>query len=233
MNNIGIIGAMQEEVEILQNEMIVSKKEKIAGMTFYSGKLKEKDIVVVMSGIGKVNAAACAQILATRYDVNCIINTGVAGAIHPDLNPGDIVISKDLAQHDMDVTGAGCELSEIPRLGKIYFDADKMLVNLFEDIAREKIISSKVMVGRIVTGDLFVSQQDKKDFLWEYYKAYCAEMEGAAIAQVAYLNEIPFVVVRAISDKADGSAEITYEEFVKEAAKISASLVDILLSRLA
>jgi len=232
MNKIGIIGAMQEEVEILQNEMIVSNKEEIAGMVFYSGKLKNKDVVVVMSGIGKVNAAACAQILATKYNVDLMINTGVAGAIHPELNPGDLVISKDLAQHDMDVTGAGCELSEIPRLGKIYFDAEESLVTLFETIAKEKLVHSKVMVGRIVSGDLFVSKQDKKDFLWSYYNAFCAEMEGASIAQVAYLNKIPFVVIRAISDKADGSAEVTYDEFVKDAAKMSASLVDIALSRL-
>lgn len=233
MNKIGIIGAMQEEVDILQEEMKLSKKEVIAGMTFFEGELRSRQAVVVMSGIGKVNAAACAQILATHYGVDLIINTGVAGAVHPDLEPGDLVISKDLAQHDMDVTGAGCPLGEIPRLGKTYFDADKELIEVFKLVAEAKAQDSKIMIGRIVSGDLFVSSQDKKNFLWDHFNAYCAEMEGASIAQVAYLNRIPFVVVRAISDKADGSAEVTYEEFVKDAAKMSASIVDEVLNRLA
>ncbi|MCT4661315.1 MAG: 5'-methylthioadenosine/adenosylhomocysteine nucleosidase [Tissierellales bacterium] len=233
MNKIGIIGAMQEEVDILQAEMNISKKEVLAGMTFFSGELRNKEVVVVMSGIGKVNAAACAQILSTHYDVDLMVNTGVAGAIHPELEPGDLVISKDLAQHDMDVTGAGCPLGEIPRLGKTYFEADTRLIGVFEEAAKLKAKESKIMIGRIVSGDLFVSAQDTKDFLWEHFGAYCAEMEGAAIAQIAYLNQVPFVVVRAISDKADGSAEVTYEEFVKDAAKMSASIVDEVLNRLA
>ncbi|WP_069650192.1 5'-methylthioadenosine/adenosylhomocysteine nucleosidase [Caloranaerobacter ferrireducens] len=227
---IGIIGAMDEEIKILKDKMKIDKVTEKAKMEFCEGKLNDKDIVLVRCGIGKVNAAICTQILITYFNVDCIINTGVAGAIHDSLNIGDIVISTDVVQHDVDATGFGYELGEIPRLDEYKFKADERLIDIAKKVAAEELVGHKLYEGRILSGDVFVASPEKKDKLWEIFKGYCVEMESAAIGQTCYLNNIPFVIFRAISDKADGSAHVNFNEFVIESAKNSAEIVQRIIS---
>ena len=214
---IGIIGAMDEEVAMLKEKLTEVQVETKAAMDFYKGKLEGKDVVVVRSGIGKVNAAMCAQILADIYHADHVINTGIAGSLKAEINIGDIVLSTDALQHDMDATGFGYEPAEIPLMGKKTFEADASLRSLIAETCREVNPEIGVFEGRVVSGDQFISDGDVKDRLVRMFAPYCTEMEGAAIAQAAWLNQIPFVIIRAISDKADGSAHMDYSEFEAKA----------------
>ena len=226
VNTLGIIGAMEEEVEILKDKMNIKETTEIAGMTFYSGTLHDKNVVLVRSGVGKVNMATCTQILVDKFNVTALLNSGVAGTMDPELNQGDIVISSDTVQHDFDTTVFGDPLGEISRLGITFFEADKALV----DVAKQAASNVKGVVvkeGRVASGDQFVAGGAVSDRIKENFGNVSAvEMEGAAMAQVAYLNKIPFVVLRAISDKADGSADLSYEEFLPIAAKNASSIVE-------
>ncbi len=232
MNKIGIIGAMEEEVLALQTEMQVDKVKKIAGLDFHQGFLYGKSVVVVRCGIGKVNAAICTQILVDVFNSDVIINTGVAGALSPQLNIGDIVISSDAVQHDMDATGFGYNRGIIPRMNSSYFQADKKLIKIAEEASKKFDDSIQVYVERIVSGDQFVSDQHMKKQIMKDFKGYCTEMEGAAIAQTCYLNQIPFVIIRSISDKADQSAEVNFSEFVQIAANHSRLMIEHMLQLL-
>ena len=229
---IGIIGAMEEEVSQLIEAMENKEKVTCAGMDFYSGTLKGKDAVVVQSGIGKVNMALCTQILADKFDVEAVINTGVAGGLYKDIEIGDIVISKDAVQHDVDATVFGYKVGEIPRMDTSYFEADKDLIELAKKTCEEVNPDINCYVGRVVSGDQFISGEVIKNKLIDLFDGSCTEMEGAAIAHAAFLNEIPYVVIRAISDKADGSAHMDYPEFERAAAAHSAKLVENLVKRL-
>ena len=202
---IGIIGAMEEEVKALADMMSGVETATVAGMVFKKGQFKGKDVVVVRSGIGKVNAAVCTQILADRYNVDCVINTGVAGSLKNEINIGDIVISSDAIQHDMDATGFGYKMGVIPRMPVSVFAADRKLIDAARAACSEAVPEIGVFEGRVVSGDQFITDKDTKKRLVETFAAYCTEMEGAAIAQAAYLNSIPFLIIRAISDKADDS----------------------------
>lgn len=213
MKKIGIIGAMEEEVIRLKEKMDRVDIKTIATMDFYEGSLEGVSLVVVRSGIGKVNAALCAQILIDRYGVDLLINTGVAGSLRNEINIADIVLSTDALQHDMDATGFGYDLGVIPRMEQSIFKADRKLVNLAKAVCSEVLPSLGVHTGRVLSGDQFISDSRKKEWLVETFKGYCTEMEGAAIAQAAYLNNIPFLIIRAISDKADNSANMAYSEF--------------------
>ncbi len=232
MDKIGIIGAMNEEIKILKNNMQISNSIKIAQMEFYEGILNGKNIIVVESGIGKVNAAACTQILITYFEVEVIINTGVAGAIYDKLDIGDIVVSTDVIHHDFDVTTFGYKLGQIPRIDTYTFSADSNLVKITERISKEELLKHNVYTGRILSGDKFIASSEEKNKLWNIFNGYCAEMEGAAIGQICYLNNVPFVILRAISDKADGSADVNYNEFVHEAATNSSDIVEKIISYL-
>lgn len=232
MNIIGIIGAMEVEVEMLKETTNIEKIENMAGMTFVKGELEGQEVVLVTSGIGKVNAAVCTQILVNKFDVTHVINTGVAGAIFSELNFGDLVISTDLIEHDMDATGFGYEPGQIPQMEEWIFKADNNLIELAEKASKEEEISHSVFKGRIVSGDVFISSVEKKDFLSEQFKAYAAEMEGAAIAHTCYLNEIPFIILRAMSDKADGTAHENFDVFCQEAAVNSSNIVKNMLRNL-
>lgn len=232
MTKIGIIGAMDEEIEILKDLMEIENKNNIAGMSFFSGKLLNKDIILVRSGIGKVNAAVCTQVLISKFNVSYIINTGVGGAIHTDLNVGDIVISSDVLQHDFDATSFGYKLGEIPRMDTYVFKADKRLVDIAFAASRNETVNHQTMIGRILSGDVFVACPDKKEFLWDNFKGYCTEMEGAAIGHTSFLNNIPFVIIRSISDKADGTAHINFNEFVLKAAKNSSNIVKSIIEQI-
>jgi adenosylhomocysteine nucleosidase len=230
MNKIGIIGAMDEEVAILKGRMQDVTIKTIASMEFCEGTLNGKEVVVVRCGIGKVNAAVCAQILADIYHIDAVINTGVAGSLRNDIEIADIVLSTDTQQHDMDATGFGYGLGVIPRMESSIFQADLKLLTLAKEVCAEVIPTVGVHTGRIVSGDQFISDSGKKAWLVANFDGYCTEMEGAAIAQTAYLNQIPFLIIRAISDKADHSAEMTYSEFEELAIKNTVKLLDGLIA---
>lgn len=229
---IGIIGAMDEEIEIIKNEMNIEIEEKIAKTYFYSGEFMGKDIVLVRCGIGKVNAAIITQILITKYDVDYVINTGVAGGVKDELNIGDIVISTDVIEHDFDATSFGYKLGEIPRLEISEFKSDDNLIDLVIDSTKKELENHEVFNGRILSGDVFVANSEKKKFLWDTFEGYCVEMEGAAIGHACYINETPFVIIRAISDKADGSASNNFNEFVIKASQNSVNILKRLFKKL-
>jgi adenosylhomocysteine nucleosidase len=232
MNKIGIIGAMEEEVNILKGRMQDVSINTIASMEFCEGNLNGKKAVVVRSGIGKVNAAVCTQILADIYHIDAVINTGVAGSLRNEIDIADIVLSTDAQQHDMDATGFGYEHGIIPRMETSVFSADERLVKLAKEVCEEVIPNIGIHTGRVVSGDQFISDSEKKEWLVKNFGAYCTEMEGAAIAQTAYLNQIPFLIIRAISDKADHSAEMSYSEFEELAIRNTVHLLDGMLARL-
>ena len=232
MKTIGIIGAMEVEVAILKEKMEDVRIIKKASMDFYEGILAGKKVVVVRSGIGKVNAGICAQILADVFSVDAIINTGIAGSLNKNINIGDIVLSTDVVQHDMDATGFGYRKGQIPQMPVFFFNADDNLRRLAAEVCKEVNPEIQVFEGRIASGDQFVCDQDVKNRIVSEFSAYATEMEGAAIGQAAYLNEIPFLVVRAISDKADGSAQMDYSEFEKAAVDHSVRLTLNMLARI-
>lgn len=225
MSKIGIIGAMELEVEELKSKMNVDRIVEKASMKFFEGTLNSANVVVVQCGIGKVNAGMCVQILADCFDVTHIINTGVAGSLNADLDIGDILISTEAVYHDMDVSPLGYEVGQVPGIDVKCFPADKAMIDAAKESCEKVNTDINVMTGRVASGDQFIASKDVKDKIIADVAGYCAEMEGAAIAHAAYLNKIPFVVVRAISDKADNSAEMDYPTFEKAAAGHCAALV--------
>lgn len=228
---LGIIGAMDEEVSKLKEKMTGVEIKKKASMDFYRGKLMGKDVVVVRSGIGKVNAGICTQILVDEFCVDGVINTGIAGSLNADIDIGDIVLSTDTVQHDVDATGFGYELGVIPRMETSTFIADEKLRSLAKECCERVNPDIQVFCGRVVSGDQFVSDKTKKQYILENFKGCCTEMEGAAIAQAAYLNNIPFLIIRAISDKADDSATEDYPTFEAKAIEHSVKLVTELVDK--
>ncbi len=229
---IGIIGAMDEEVAFLKEEMKIEEMLEYASMQFCKGELCGRNVVVVRSGIGKVNAAICAQILADKFNVDVLINTGIAGSLDADIDIGDMVISTDLVEHDMDATIFGDPLGQVPRMDTFSFPADASLVEKAVAANQEANPDIRTFTGRIVSGDQFVSSSSVKEKLVENFQAKCTEMEGAAIAHAAYLNRISCVIIRAISDKADNSATMDYPTFEKKAIEHSVRLVRNLLPRI-
>lgn len=232
MKKIGIIGAMELEVETLKSKMNVSATVTKAGMEFFEGSLNGVEVVIVRSGIGKVNAGICTQILADLFGVTHIINTGIAGSLDAAIDIGDIVVSTDMIQHDVDATAFGYPLGEIPQLGTKNFPADKKMAELAKSVCEKVNTEIKVFSGRIVSGDQFICDKAVKERLIAEFQGLCTEMEGAAIGQAAYLNGIPFVILRAISDKADNSAEMDYPTFERKAAEHCAKLVEEFITEL-
>jgi adenosylhomocysteine nucleosidase len=232
MSLVGIIGAMEEEVSALKEQMTEVSITRKAGMEFCRGMLNGKPVVVVRSGIGKVNAGICTQILADDYHIDCVINTGIAGSLKKEIDIGDIVVSTDTVQHDMNAVGFGYPLGQIPRMDTLAFPADQKLIDLACQVCREVNPEIGVYAGRVVSGDQFVSDRETKERIRENFEGFCTEMEGAAIAQAAYLNGIPYVVLRAISDKADDSATVDYPAFEREAIRHSVNLVLNMVKRL-
>lgn len=232
MSKIGIIGAMELEVETLKSKMKNSNIIKKAGMEFFEGTLSGAQVVIVRCGVGKVNAALCVQILADVFNVTHVINTGVAGSLNAKLDIGDILISKDAVHHDVDVTIFGYALGEVPQLGTREFQADENLINLAKASCERVNPQLHAVIGRVVSGDRFISGNEIKEKLINTFQGDCAEMEGASIAHGAFLNGIPFVIIRAISDKADNSAEMDYPAFERAAAEHSARLVEDLVKNI-
>jgi 5''-methylthioadenosine/S-adenosylhomocysteine nucleosidase len=231
---IGIIGAMDIEVDALKAEMTEKKETRKAGMVFCEGLLCGFPAVVVRCGVGKVNSAMCAQILIDLYDVDAIINSGIAGSLDAEIDILDVVIATDLVQHDMDVQAMGYTPGQIPSMDTYSFKADEALSKLVADTNRRVNPDLKVFFRRIVSGDQFVADSAVKARIKTLFdNPGCTEMEGAAMAQAAYLNGVPFAVVRAISDKADDSAEMDYPSFEKKAAEHSIRLMEALMSELA
>lgn len=222
---LGIIGAMDEEVAKIKEQMENVKTMTKASMDFFEGTLNGSPVVVVRSGIGKVNAAMCTQILADVYQVDAIVNTGIAGSLNADIDIGDIVLSTDTIEHDMDAAAFGYPLGQIPRMDTLSFEADAGLKEVAKKACEQVNPDIRVFEGRIVSGDQFISDKDKKNWLVDHFAGYCTEMEGAAIAHAAYLNKIPFLVIRAISDKADDSASVDYPAFEAKAIEHSVKLL--------
>ena len=232
MSKIGIIGAMDLELDALKEQMHVNREITKADMTFYEGTLNGAAVVIVKCGIGKVNAGICVQILSDIFEVTHVINTGVAGSLNADLDIGDILISNDAVYHDMDVTIFGYAPGQVPGTLSAEFVADNRMVELAMESCKAVNPDVTCRKGRVVTGDQFISSKEVKERLINDFGGFCTEMEGCAIAHAATKNDLPFVIIRAISDKADDSAEMDYPTFEREAAKHSARLVADFVTKL-
>ena len=226
MEKYGIIGAMESEVKELGQQLEYKEAVEFAGLTFLCGVLYGKNVVIVKSGIGKVNAALCTQALILKFNVTKVINTGIAGALRSGLRVFDFVISSDAVYHDFDTTAFGYKLGQVPGMVE-QFSADKALGELaltaFEKTEFSK--EHKAVLGKIASGDQFISDSKQKKLIQSNFDPACVEMEGAAIAHACYLNKIPFVIVRCMSDMADESVEQTYSFNEDVCAAASACLV--------
>lgn len=219
MNKIGIIVAMQEELEEILNIMTEKNKKSIYNVEYIEGKISDKNIVIVKSGVGKVNAARVTQMLIDIMKVDTIINVGSAGAINPKLNIGDIVIADKLVQHDFDITAFNHKKGYITGVGDYIYCTEK-LINEFSKIINDiKSEEYNIKIGTIASGDIFCTDSNMKQTIYSEFDADCVEMEGAAVAQVCYLDNIPFIVIRSISDSPNGNNAIDFKEFVSLASK--------------
>lgn len=229
---LGIIGAMEVEVAKLKETMTDVAVTKKGALDFYQGKLNGKEAVVVKAGIGKVNAACCTQMLIDNFSVSCVINTGIAGSLQAKIDIGDIVLATDAVEHDMDTTIFGDPLGQVPNMDVFAFPTDEKLRRTAKESCETVNTDIHVHEGRIVTGDQFISDKEKKKMLSDTFGGCCTEMEGAAIAHAAYINNVPCLIVRAISDKADDSAHMDYSEFEAKAIEHSVKLMIEMAGRL-
>lgn len=229
---IGIIGAMDEEVATLKEAAKITKMTTIAEMEFCEGKLGDNRVVIVQCGMGKVNAGICAHTLINDFGCTKIVNTGVAGSLDNRLDIGDIVVSVDAVQHDFDVEPIGFQKGEIPYTGLYAFPADEEMRAVAMEAAVKAAAHIHAYEGRVCSGDQFVGTDEQKQAITSNFGGMCCEMEGAAIAQACYLNKTPFVVIRAISDKSDGSQSLEYAKFKEVAAANCAKIVEYMVGRL-
>ena len=227
---LGIIGAMEQEVETLVGLLEDARSLKKAGSTYFEGTLDGLEAVVVQCGIGKVNAGLCVQVLCDVFGVTHVVNTGIAGSLKPELDIGDLVISRDAMYHDVDCVHFGYTPGQMPGM-PVSFQADKTLVEL-AFAASEQVNPGHTVLGRVASGDQFVAEKALKEKIIAVTGAHCTEMEGCAIAQAAFRNEIPFVIIRAISDKADDSAEMDYPTFERLAAHRCAAVTKAFANQL-
>ncbi|MBR1891883.1 MAG: 5'-methylthioadenosine/adenosylhomocysteine nucleosidase [Clostridia bacterium] len=225
----GVIGAMAEEVAALkcavENKVVVT----VSGMEFVQGKMGGANVVIVQCGIGKVNAATCAQLIIDRFGADVVINTGVAGSLDNRINIGDIVVSTDAVEHDFDVTALNYAPGEIPGMNSVFAADENMIARALEAV-KESAPDIAAFTGRVCSGDRFIASKDERNRIIRLFGGTCCEMEGAAIAHVCSLNQTPFVVIRAISDKADDSEEVSYVEFEHAAAERCANIVRYMLA---
>lgn len=236
---IGIIGAMDTEVAGLISKIDFLNKKLIYGNDFYLGKIDDTDVVIAKSGIGKVNAGICTQIMIDRFEITALINSGIAGGLEPSLHIGDICIGNKMIQHDYDLTPFGHVKGYIPNGSNgsggdkpTEFESDKRLVDIIEKASCEISDSERVLKGTIVSGDQFIADLSKKKSLHEEFGAIAAEMEGAAIAHSASHAGVPFVVIRVISDLANGDSPASFEEFEKDATNLSIAITERAISLL-
>lgn len=226
----GLIGAMDEEIKLLLECMENTQTMVKAGIKFYSGTAFGKTVVLCKSGVGKVNAAVTTQILLDTFGVSRVLFTGVAGALDPGLDIGDIVISSQCIQHDMDATALGYPRGVIPYQKISIFPADEALVQLAEQACQS--LKQHFVTGVVLSGDQFIASPELVASLRQELNGACAEMEGAAVAQVCFMNGIPFVIIRSMSDKADGSAHVNYRDFTVEASEHSHAILEHMLKAL-
>lgn len=219
---------MREEVGLFVQAMTEVETSERAGITFYQGRLHGQPVVLCQSGVGKVNASVCTQILIDDYVIHSLIFTGVAGGVAPELNIGDIVISTACQQHDIDASPLGFKLGEIPFAATSVFKADPDLVRLALSF-RPPDERVQVVPGKILSGDQFIADPERVAQLYTTFQGSCVEMEGAAVAQVCHLNQVPFVIIRSLSDKADREATVNFSEFVHVAARRSYQLASHML----
>ena len=220
MKKIVIIAAMDEELEAIQNKFENVEEKKLKDLVYYEGQAKGKEYVLTKCGVGKVNSARVTQMLIDNFDIEYIMNVGIAGSLNDELEIGDIVIGKKLVQHDFDITAFGHEKGYITDTGMI-FESDDNLTKEYNKPNGEY----KILVGTIASGDIFCNQVSMKEKIRTKFNADCVEMEGAAIAQVCYLDKIPFIIIRSISDSPNGKNAIVFDEFVKLAAKRCAEIL--------
>ena len=230
MTKLGIIGAMEIEVAALKEKLTGMTEHTHAVGTFCEGRLEGLDVVVVQCGVGKVNAALCVQILCDCYGVTHLVNTGIAGSLCAELDIGDLVVSRDAMYHDFDCHAFGYPIGKVPGLPVTYEADAKMMEYAFA--AAEEVNPGHTRIGRVASGDQFICAKEQKDRIIAVTQAQCTEMEGAGIAQTAYRNRIPFVILRAISDKADDSAEMDYPTFERIAADRCAKVTMALARRI-
>jgi len=228
---IGIIGAMQEEIDLLLGALEDAVELQRSGIKYVAGSLHGHKVVICKSGVGKVNAAVCTQVLIDRFNVGKVIFTGVAGALDPELDIGDIVISSSSVQHDIDVTALGYGRGVIPYQEVSDWAADEELVAA-ASAAGDKLFPGHIKTGKVLSGDQFIADRSLVQRLRDELGGTCVEMEGASVAQVCAMNQVPYVVIRSISDKADGSAEVNFAEFTVTASNRSFAIVNELLQRL-
>lgn len=230
---IGIIGAMQAEVEGLKSELTGEKKVKvIAGREFVSGKIGNIDVIVCQSGVGKVNMALTTQSMIDEFKPDYVLNTGIAGSLDAKIDIGDVVLATEAVEHDMTVEAFGYKKGQVPGMDVFAFPCDEKLRKIAKESCEKVNTDIKVFEGRILTGDMFVAGSDVKDELKKEFGGLCTEMEGAALAHTAYLNKVPCLILRVISDKADNSAEMDYPTFEAKAAKDSLNLTNEFIRRL-
>lgn len=218
----GIIGAMDSEVATIKGALDDVNVSQVSGLDFYEGYLDGNKVVVVQSGMGKVNAAVCAQTLILRFGATRVINTGVAGNLSSELTINDFVVSTETVQHDFDVSPIGFKRGEIPYTGQVTFSADPLLCEKAVEAVTKAAPSSKVLTGRICSGDQFICTSEQRESITSQWGGLCCEMEGGAIAQACYLNQVPFVIIRAISDDSD---EMDFEQFQDAASRECAEAV--------
>ncbi len=221
--DIGIIGAMEPEVNALIGLLDKKNCETVSGVDYYSGEIYGKSVVIAKCGIGKVFAAICAEVMILKYSPALVVNTGVGGALASGLSTGDIVIADRLCQHDMDTSAIGDPVGLVSGINKVYFDADSKAVSALTSAAQSLGLNCKV--GVIASGDKFIASREDKERIINAFGASACEMEGAAIAQVCFVNDTPFAVVRAISDSADGEATMDYPTFLPIAAANSTKMM--------
>ena len=229
MKYIGIIAAMHEEVDAIKELMKDIEVKKIYKLEFLTGKINDKDIVLVKCGVGKVNAARTTQILINNFNLEYVINVGTAGGLNENIEIGDIVIADKLIQHDFDISIFGHEKGYISDTGK-YFYSDEKLIEKAKKTMEGINKSYNTFIGTIATGDIFVQDIKVKDRIKEEFNADCTEMEGAAIAQVCSLDNIPFIVIRSISDKPNGNNSVDFEKFLELACERYSKFIDIFLN---
>ena len=217
MKKIGIIFAMEEELETFKELVNIKNEYDIFDLHFFECEINNYDCIMVISGVGKVNAARTCQILIDNYGVDIIINIGVAGGVSTSLNVGDIVIGEKMVQHDFDITAFNHEKGYIPKIG-VYINSDDYLVKLFCNVLENEEINYQK--GVIASGDIFCTEEVMSLKIARKFNALCVEMEGASIAQVCYLSHIPFIVIRSISDIPNNQNVITYEEFLESSSRI-------------
>ncbi len=227
---IGILGAMSVEIRGLMASLEQAKEQRVGHMRFVSGRLYGREAVLAECGIGKVNAAACAQAMIQLYRPSLVLNVGVGGSLSSELHYAEVAVARDLVQHDVDTTALGDEYGLVSTVNLIRFPCDERAVNLIAECVRA--VGSRAVVGTIASGDQFVATRERKEFIVSHFGAICCEMEGGAIAQVCYLNDTPCAVVRAISDNADEGAHEDYPQFTARAVKQTEALMRAVLPRL-